>query len=97
VRGAIKDYIAAYASLDRKAIARIYPSVQKQELENLKSFRAYDMEIEVHKVVIDGNRARVECTMKATFKAFTGREHTLPPHKELLVLEYRNGFWARVE
>ncbi len=96
VRQAITDYVAAFASLDRKAIQRVYPSISKDELNSLKNFQAYDVEIDVRAIDVQGDRAVVSCRMAVRFKSFAGKEHRLPPRDEKLILLHRNGSWVRV-
>jgi hypothetical protein len=97
VRRALESYVAAFASLDQKAIKAIYPSISKEDLDRLRHFKAYDMEIEPTSIDIDGKKARVRCQLRAALKAFTGKEHMLAPHEETFTLEYRNGSWVRTE
>jgi hypothetical protein len=89
--------VAAFASLDPKAIKAVYPSISKEDLDRLRHFKAYDMEIEPIRIDIDGRKARVRSQLKAALKAFTGKEHMLAPHEETFTLEYRNGSWVRIE
>jgi serine/threonine-protein kinase len=97
VRRALESYVAAFASLDPKAIKAVYPSISKEDLDRLRHFKAYDMEIEPIRIDIDGRKARVRSQLKAALKAFTGKEHMLAPHEETFTLEYRNGSWVRIE
>jgi hypothetical protein len=97
VRRALQSYVAAFASLDVNAIKAVYPSIPKQDLERLRYFKAYDMDIEPVSIQINGQRARVRSQLKAALKSFTGKEHVLAPHEEEFVLEYRGGSWVRVQ
>ena len=89
VRQALAAYVAAFASLDQRAIKAIYPTIPKDELDRLKYFKAYDMEIEPSNIQIDGKRARVRAQLKAALKSFTGKDHTLAPHEATITFEYR--------
>ena len=84
-------------SLDPNAIKAVYPGISKAELERIRYFKAYDMEVEPGKIDISGKQARAEVSLKASIKAFTGKEHVLAPHQEVFVLEYRDGAWVRVK
>jgi serine/threonine protein kinase len=97
VRQAIKDYEAAFASLDTRAIAKVYPKIDKVQLDGFKNFRGYDIEIAVRSIEITGKRARVACQTKAMLKSFTNKEHALPVIDEIMTFEYRNDTWVRVE
>jgi hypothetical protein len=97
VRRGLQSYVAAFASLDQRAIKAVYPAIAKQELERLRYFKAYDMEIEPVSIDVDGQKARVRCVLKAALKSFTGKDHVLAPHEETFVLEYRGGSWVRVQ
>ena len=44
-----------------------------------------------------GKQARVEVSLKASIKAFTGKEHVLAPASGGLHLEYKDGSWVRVK
>jgi hypothetical protein len=97
VRQALSAYVAAFVSLDPNAIKAVYPGISKAELERIRYFKAYDMEVEPGKIEISGNKARVEVSLKASIKAFTGKEHVLAPHEEVFTLEYKDGSWVRVK
>jgi serine/threonine protein kinase len=97
VRQALNAYVAAFVSLDPNAIRAVYPGISKSELERIRYFKAYDMEVEPGRIEISGKQARVEVSLKAAIKAFTGKEHLLAPHQEVFVLEYKDGAWVRVK
>jgi len=97
VREALNAYVAAFVSLDPNAIKAVYPGIPKAELERIRYFKAYDMEVEPGRIEISGKQARVEVSLKAAIKAFTGKEHMLAPHQEVFVLEYKDRAWVRVK
>jgi serine/threonine protein kinase len=97
VRQALNAYVAAFVSLDPNAIKAVYPGISKSELERIRYYKAYDMEVEPARIEISGRQARVELSLKAAIKAFTGKEHVLAPHQEVFTLEYRSGAWVRVK
>ena len=97
VRQALANYVAAFVSLDPNAIKAVYPAISKAELERIRYFKAYDMEVEPGKIEISGKQAKAEVSLKASIKAFTGKDHVLAPHQEVFVLEYKDGAWVRVK
>ena len=97
VRQALDAYVAAFVSLDPNAIKAVYPGIPKSELERIRYFKAYDMEVEPGRIEISGKQARVEVSLKAAIKAFTGKEHMLAPHQEVFILEYKDRAWVRVK
>jgi serine/threonine protein kinase len=97
VRQALANYVAAFVSLDPNAIKAVYPGISKSELERIRYFKAYDMEVEPGKIEISGKQAKAEVSLKASIKAFTGKDHVLAPHQETFVLEYKDGAWVRVK
>ena len=97
VREALDAYVAAFVSLDPNSIKAVYPAISKAELERIRYFKAYDMEVDPGKIEISGKQARAEVSLKASIKSFTGKEHVLAPHQELFVLEYKNGAWVRIK
>jgi serine/threonine protein kinase len=97
VRQALANYVAAFVSLDPNSIKAVYPGISKAELERIRYFKAYDMEVEPGKIDISGKQAKAEVSLKASIKAFTGKDHVLAPHQEVFVLEYKDGAWVRVK
>jgi len=97
VRQALEAYKAAFASLDPKAIKRVYPSISKSELEGFRTFKGYELELDNVRIDLKGFRAQVQCTKRATFRTFTGKDFKIGPLEESLTLELRNGAWVRVE
>jgi hypothetical protein len=97
IRRALDDYEAAFASLDPAAVRRVYPGIDKQFLDNLKNFRAYDMDLQVKQITIEGDRARVLCTRTVVFKTFANTTRSLRPADEEMVLQRRGDSWVRVE
>ena len=93
----MRDYVSAFVSLDRKAIQRAYPRIPKEQLDSIKNFRAYDMEIDVTAIEIQGDRASVDCRIAAHLISFAGKEHQLPQRKDRMVFRYRDGVWVREE
>jgi serine/threonine-protein kinase len=97
VRRALDDYEAAFASLDPAAVKRVYPGIDRQFLDNLRNFRAYDMDLQVKQITVEGDRARVLCTRTVVFKTFANTTRSLRPADEELVFERRGDSTVRIQ
>ena len=85
--------IAASPDSGSQGVARdVAPSLTFSE-----SNTRFLCEVEPGRIDISGKQARAEVSLKASIKAFTGKDHVLAPHQEVFVLEYKDGAWVRVK
>ena len=74
MREALRQYEAAYESLDPAAVKRIVPALDVRELaRTFDNYRAYNIEIAISNIVFEGSGARVVCVVKRTFTPKAGR------------------------
>lgn len=74
VREALRQYEAAYESLDPAAVKRIVPALDVRELaRTFDNYRAYSIEIAISNILFEGSLARVVCVVKRTFTPKAGR------------------------
>jgi hypothetical protein len=67
VRKAVEAYATAFSTRQPAAVRAVYPTVPQREIENIeksqRNFQSYEMRITIKRVEVDGDRAKVQCTV----------------------------------
>ena len=75
IRTTLREYAAAFESLDVDAVRRVYPGVDATALErSFRCLRSQQVEIrEVYQISIDGGTALVRCQLRQAFTSRVGQ------------------------
>jgi hypothetical protein len=96
VRVAIAEFASALSRLDRDGVRRIFPNFPDRNFEGLSNFKAYHVNVEVGKVLVEPSRVVVEARTRHTFTAFSGKQESRTQKERMVFIEGARG-WVRVE
>ena len=95
VRAALRQYEAAYESMDVNAVMRVYPGVRTQQLAAaFKQYRSYELDINIQRIEFGPQRMRAMVAARVTiaFQPLSGRRMENTVAQQFVLAREGNGW-----
>jgi hypothetical protein len=100
VTRAVEAYAAAYSTRQAAAVRAVYPTVPQREIQDVENlqrdYQTYEMRITIKRIEVDGNRAKVHCTVFHNGISYSGKS-LAKPQSRTLTFERRGATWVRID
>jgi hypothetical protein len=100
VKKAVEAYAAAYSTRQAAAVRAVYPTVPQREIQDVeklqRDYQTYEMRITIKRIEVDGNRAKVQCTVFHNGISYSGKS-LADPQSRTLKFERRGATWVRID
>jgi hypothetical protein len=100
VKKAVEAYAAAYSTRQPAAVRAVYPTVSQREIQDVeklqRDYQTYEMRITIKRIEVDGNRAKVQCTVFHNGISYSGKS-LANPQSRTLKFERRGATWVRID